>query len=113
MNSETCLFCNRPEKNYKPGPDKYFICSQCVQLLLEADQEDLTRAHNKAIEKGYTNKATAIESFLMPEEIINGQHRPKSKKRRRHINRKRTVRTIGDKEKRIRRSKVQTSVTVL
>jgi hypothetical protein len=113
MNDEACLFCNGLEKKYKPGPGKFFICSQCVQILLSADQADLKRAHNKAIDKGYSNKARAIESFLIPEEIINGQRRPISKKRRRHSNRKRIVRTIRDKEKRIGRFKVQTSTALL
>ena len=113
MSSEVCLFCNRLEEKYKPELGKYFICSQCVQLLLSADQADLTRACKKAIEKGYTNKARAIESFLMPEEKNNGQRKPISKKRGRHIDRKRIVRPIGDKEKRIGRSKVQAPDAVL
>jgi hypothetical protein len=69
MNDEACLFCNGLEKKYKPGPGKFFICSQCVQLLLSADQADLKIAHRKAIEKGYNNQVRAIESFLIPEEI--------------------------------------------
>ena len=113
MNSETCLFCNRLEKKYKPEPGKYFICSQCVQLMLSADQAELMRAYNKAIEKGYPDKASAIKSFLIPKEKINGQRKPISKKRGRHIDRKRIVRPIGDKEKRIGRSKVQAPDAVL
>jgi hypothetical protein len=113
MNSEVCLFCNRLEKKYKPETGKYFICSQCVQLLLSADQAELMGAYKKAIEKGYPDKARAIKSFLIPEEKINGQRKPISKKRRRHIDRKGIDRTTGDKEKRIGRSKVPTETPIL
>ena len=67
--SPACLFCNCPENNYKAGPDTDFICSPCVQILLQGNQIELKRAYDKAIEKGYPNKARAIESFLQPEEI--------------------------------------------
>ena len=59
-----CLFCNGQERNYKPDADKDFICGSCVQLFLRADSEDLKRAYAKALSKGYSNKASAIESFL-------------------------------------------------
>jgi hypothetical protein len=75
-------------------------------MLLGADQEDLKKAHTKATDKGYLNKAATIESFLVPEGNINGQRKPASKNHRRNIDRKRIVRAIGDKEKRIGRSKV-------
>jgi hypothetical protein len=90
MNDEACQFCNGLEKKYKPGPGKFFICSQCVQLLLSADQADLNRAHRKAIDKGYTNKAKAIESFLILEET-NGR---KAKVSKRGVVRKRPKRTV-------------------
>jgi excisionase family DNA binding protein len=79
--------------------EKEFICSKCVQLFLSADQAELMRAYNKAIEKGYPDKARAIKSFLIPGEKINGQQKPISQKHRRHFNRKGIVRTIGDKKK--------------
>ena len=101
-----CLFCGLPEDGYMPEADKEFICSQCVQLMLSADQAELMRAYNKAIEMGYPNIARAIESLLILEEKIYGQQKPISKKRRRYTDRKRIVRTIGDKEERIGRSKV-------
>jgi hypothetical protein len=105
MSADVCLFCNGLEIKYKPETGNDFLCSRCVQMFLAADQQDLKRAHSKAIEKGFTNKANAIESFLIPEGI-NGQRKPVSKKRGRHSNRKRIDRTIGDKEKRIGRSKI-------
>jgi hypothetical protein len=106
-----CLFCCNTEPEfksgatYKPASGIDFTCSLCVQMFLAEDQKDLKMARSKALEKGFTNKAMAIESFL----ILEGkdeQRRPVSKNRGRHINRKRIVRAIGDKEKRIGRSKV-------
>jgi hypothetical protein len=103
MSADVCLFCNGLEIKYKPETGIDFICSRCVQMLLAADQEELKRAYDKAIDKGYTNKASAIESFLIPEDKIDGQRKP-AKKRRRHIDRERIVRTVRDKEKRIGRT---------
>ena len=101
MTTGLCLFCNGQEKNYKPEPNKDFICGSCVQLLLGADQDDLKRAHAKAIKKGYLSKARAIESFLIPEG--KDGKRPTSKKRGRHSNGKRINRTIGNQKERIKR----------
>ncbi len=90
MNSETCLFCNEFEQKYNPESNKYFICSRCVQLFLSADQEDLLKAHSKAVEKGYSNKARAIESFLIPEET----NARETKKPKRGIIRKKPMRVV-------------------
>jgi hypothetical protein len=98
MNSEACLFCNRLEKKYKPEPNNYFICSQCVQLLLSADQSELKRAYSKAIEKGYSNKARAIESFLLPEDINVRE----TKQARRNLVRKRHMRTVRPSRNQLR-----------
>jgi len=107
-----CLFCNGPDRSYKPAPDKDFICGSCVQLLLRADQDDLSRAHKEALDKEYINKARAIESFL-----ANGgndeQRKPKSKKRGRHSYRTRIDRVAGSKKERIKRSAISTSIAVL
>jgi len=65
MTAQTCLFCSLFE--YKSEVD--FICDSCVQLLLDADQSELKRAYKKAIEKDYSNKARAIESFMTLEEF--------------------------------------------
>jgi hypothetical protein len=81
-------------------------------MFLAADQQDLKKAHAKAIEKGFTNKANAIESFLIPEGI-DEQRKPVSKKRRRHSDRKGIVRIVGNKEKRIGRSKIPAPATFL
>ena len=85
-----CLFCNKEEKAYKPHDGVDFICSQCVQMLIAADQAELKRAYDKAIEKGYQNKASAIESFLIPEEINVRE----TQKHKRGLVRARSVRAI-------------------
>ena len=82
-----CLFCNEPENNYKPDPDKEFICGRCVQLMLMADQDELRRAHTKAVILGYPRKAGAIESFLEEVQIYGKTNRSKS-----NLARKRPVR---------------------
>nr|BDD46986.1 hypothetical protein 4 [Desulfobacteraceae bacterium] len=105
MSADLCLFCNGLEIKYKPETGNNFICSRCVQMLLVADQQDLKKAHARAIQKGFTNKASAIESFLISEDKIDGQRKP-AKKRGRHSNRKRIVRIIRDKAKRIGRAKI-------
>jgi hypothetical protein len=98
MNAALCLFCNRQEPNYKPGSDVNFICSYCVQLLLGADQDDLRKAHTKAIEKGYLEKAKAIESFLVEEEDYYG----KTKKSERNMERTRSLRKVRPARHKVR-----------
>ncbi len=98
MTSVTCLFCNDLEKNYQPEQGKDFICSHCVQMLISADQADLKRAYTKAIEKGFINKARAIESFLIPEEV----NVRKTEKLKRNMGRKRPMRTARPSRDKIR-----------
>jgi hypothetical protein len=98
-----CLFCSEPEPT--PGyrvsnKDVEFVCSGCVQILLDAEQLHLRRAHEKAVSKGYESKARAIESFLIPEE--NDGKRP-AKRNRKNLNRKGITRTLGNQAKRIGR----------
>ena len=96
-----CLFCNQEEGHgYRPGKENDFICSRCLQVLLSAEQLHLERAHKKAIDKGYINKAEAIKSFLIPEE--NDGKRP-AKRNRKNLNRKGITRTLGNQAKRIGR----------
>jgi hypothetical protein len=94
-----CLFCCDPEPNYKPETGNDFICSLCVQILLAADQEDLKRAYGKAIERGYTRKANAIESFLI-EGVINNER--KTKKSKRDLARKRPMRAARPPRNKLR-----------
>ena len=91
MSLELCLFCKGSEKKYKPMGDNEFICSRCVQMLIAADQQDLKGAHGEAIDKGFINKAKAIESFMVPEEINVRE----TKKSKRNMGRKRPMRTVG------------------
>ena len=98
----SCLFCNLPEQNYKPDLRVDFICGECVILLADADQADLKNAFQKALIKGYQRKASALESFIIPEEIENEQVRPKSQP---FSNRKRNPRLLRVKERPTRRPK--------
>jgi hypothetical protein len=97
MTEALCLFCNGKEPNYKPGPGIDFICSRCVQLLLGADQNDLKKAHVKAIEKGYPDKAKSIESLL-----DEGEYYGKTKKSERNLERKRPLRKVRPSRHKVR-----------
>ncbi len=94
-----CLFCNDLDRNYKTEDGKDFVCSQCSQILISADQEDLNRAYEKAIEKGYLSKARAIESFLLPQEVLNDRE---TKKFKRNMVRKRFMRASRSTHHKIR-----------
>ena len=96
MNTGLCLFCNNSEPKYKPQTKIDFICSQCVQMLLGADQEELKTVHTLAIENGYLNKASAIESFLMEDEI---EQRKPTRHHQRIADRKGTAGAIRDKKR--------------
>ena len=93
---EVCLFCNRPENGYKPGPDIEFICGSCVILLADAGQDDLKRAYQKALDEGYHRKLSALESFIIPE-VKHGKRPDKSVER--NINRKRATRSIRNQKR--------------
>ena len=93
-----CLFCNDKEKNYRPEVGIDFICSRCVIMLADADQNDLTRAHAEAMEKGYLNKARSIESFLIEDEIDVR----KTKKSKRNMERKRPLRAVRSARNEVR-----------
>jgi len=96
MEMNVCLFCNKPEKNYKPGKDIDFICSSCVLILANAEQEDLKKGYQKALNEGYLRKASALESFIIPEEKY-GKRSTKSVKR--NINRERAARSIRNQKR--------------
>ncbi|MFH1672183.1 MAG: hypothetical protein ABIF87_01965 [Pseudomonadota bacterium] len=67
-----CVFCRRQEKSASP-PDtvEWMVCSVCVQRLLMASQEEKLKVYKKAIELGFSNKASALESFM--EELPNDE----------------------------------------
>ena len=91
MSANVCLFCNGMDIKYKPESSKDFICSLCVQILISATQEEMKRAHSKAIKRGYTRKANAIESFLIEGEASNER---KTKTTRRNLVRERPMREV-------------------
>ncbi|MDH3719984.1 MAG: hypothetical protein OER74_00620 [Desulfobacteraceae bacterium] len=94
--NELCLFCNEPEKNYNPGSHIDYVCGLCVILLIDADQEDLKKSYQKALNEGYLTKASALELFVIPEE----QHgRRPDKPVKRNINRERTFRSIRNQKR--------------
>jgi hypothetical protein len=111
-----CLFCQNPDRcrkrRYKPDKGVGFICSSCVQHLLNANQDYLKRILELAKENGDKGKVDAIESFLIPEGQDHGQRKPNSKFRV-NINRKRTLRSVRNKEERIRLATAQKSTALL
>jgi len=94
-----CLFCYGPEPKYKPETGIDFICSWCVQMLLEADQEDLKRAYSEAIERGKTREANAITSFLIEREVSNDRE---TKTIRRNLVRERPMREVRPSRNQLR-----------
>jgi len=60
-----CSLCNTENDSEKVDKTAGgYICSHCVQLLFNETQENLSKAYVLAIEKGYQDKARAIQSFL-------------------------------------------------
>ena len=57
-----CLFCDGLEKSYQPKCE--YVCSGCVLMLCNADQDDLKRAYQKAIDHGIDRKARALKMFI-------------------------------------------------
>jgi hypothetical protein len=85
-----CLFCEGMPKDYKPAKGIDYICSGCVLLLADANQDDLKRACVKAESKGLENKASALKSFIIEDEI----NERKTKNSKRDMERKRTMRKV-------------------
>ena len=94
-----CLFCCDADTDDKPKTEKDLICPLCFQLLLSGSQEDLKRAHARAIKRGYERKAKAIESFLIEEEIT---YEPKAQKPKRSVIRKKPMRVVRPTRNQIR-----------
>ena len=93
-----CLFCDGMEKDYKPGKGIDYICSSCVLLLAGANQDDLRRSYVKAVEKGLENKASALKSFIIEDEI----NERKAKKSKRDMVRERSLRKVRPSRYKIR-----------
>ena len=98
MTYYSCLFCNNSELNYKTDKGIDYVCSSCVLLLSDANQEDLKRAYVKAMEKGFENKASALKSFIIEDEI----HERKTKISKRDMERARSLRKVRPSRHKIR-----------
>ncbi len=86
-----CSLCNteRDVEKVEETAGAY-ICASCVQLLLNESQENLQKAYALAIEKGYQDKARAIQSFMME---VNTNDRD-AKDNKRSLERKRPGREV-------------------
>ena len=91
-----CSLCgtDRDSEKVEKTAEAY-ICASCVQLLLNESPEKLQKAYALAVEKGYRDKAQAIQSFIMEENTDEPVNRHLAKR----LNRKRPVRTFGDEER--------------
>lgn len=58
LNLDVCLICDKYEKHH---PDADFICSACVQDLLQLNRNEIRRAYHLAVEQGLTRKIKALE----------------------------------------------------
>ena len=109
-----CVFCHRDERTYKPAKDvEYFICGTCTRRLVNADQDVIKHGYQLAIEKGYQDKAEALESFIEGENI--GEQTNKRRKLRnitKHFDRKGSRRTSGFIKKPALSSKKRKAVTL-
>ena len=94
----SCLFCDGMEKDYKPGKGIDYICSSCVLLLADANQDDLKRAYVKAEAKGLENKVSALKSFIIEDEINDR----KTKNSERNMERKRPLRKVRSSRYQVR-----------
>lgn len=97
-----CVFCqgeeiyhlNGRKRAYKPSKDvASFICSDCFQMFLQMPQDKLAEAYHLAIEKGYLDKASWVESFIDDE--TEDFDDPKTPKVRRSIVREKVMRVAG------------------
>jgi len=109
MIEQPCLFCSRLK--HKVESNKDYICATDVQILLSADQEELKRAHQKAIDLGYFNKVNAIELFLISEAKSGKQ--PAAKSVKRSPDRKGTVRNVRTQERTVRQIEDRQTTAVL
>ena len=72
----TCIFCEMPGEKYKPPKGADFVCSYCVMAFLGAEQDYLQWIYDQAVKNSMTDKARAIESFILPEETDGKQFNP-------------------------------------
>ena len=76
QNDYTCSFCSKPQAQVKrliAGPDRVFICDECVtlcdQIISEEDAEQVTSAENP-LDKGLTPRSifTKLEEYVIGQE---------------------------------------------
>ena len=73
-----CIFCLREELSRCDGKLRRYklqkgvtslVCSACIQIFLQMPQDKLIEARRLAIEKGYLDKASWLESFIDKEKV--------------------------------------------
>jgi len=103
-----CNFCNeeRDSERIDKSATSY-ICAKCVQLLINQSQENLLKAYNLAVRKGYSDKARAIKSFL---EVSADE--PINRYAAKRINGKRFMRVTWNDKKTSRRFKKREGITL-
>ena len=76
QNDYTCSFCSKPQAQVKrliAGPDRVFICDECVtlcdQIISEEDAEKVASAENP-LDKGLTPRSifTKLEEYVIGQE---------------------------------------------
>ena len=79
QNDYTCSFCTKSQSQVKrliAGPDRVFICDECVTLcdqIISEENEDIVDTLSNPLEKGLTPK----DIFKNLEEYVIGQERAK------------------------------------
>jgi hypothetical protein len=85
-----CLICSRKEPGKtQPYPDVEFICSDCVQKLCRASQEQIRAVYQKAVDRGLDRKAEIFKTFMSDDE----EYDPKAGETRPNMVRKRSMRS--------------------
>ena len=59
--TETCLFCHQTEQGHSQKVD--YVCSQCVQKLLQFDSRQITALKLKAAKKDDQRQLKALAMF--------------------------------------------------
>jgi len=93
-----CVLCHRDEISQLNGRKEVFrhdkgvtsfLCSNCVQVLLQVPQPQIIKAYHSALEKGHTNLAFHLKSFIDEEgEDPDG---PETREARSNMVRERTM----------------------
>jgi len=62
-----CSICKQPIRD-NVDPEKVITCGRCVQRLLTASRENKIALRNSLLEKGDSEGARSVESFIVPDE---------------------------------------------